>query len=100
MCAADSSLRLRNDGRGHPCPFPRMSYFLLILSGVIIGLIVAVPIGPVNLICIRRTLAFGPLNGFMSGLGASVGDTVFAIVTGFSLTVIAQLIRGFSSWIE
>jgi putative LysE/RhtB family amino acid efflux pump len=77
-----------------------MDTLKLIISGVIIGLIVAVPIGPVNLICIRRTLAFGPLNGFMSGLGASVGDTVFAIVTGFSLTVIAQLIRGFSSWIE
>jgi threonine/homoserine/homoserine lactone efflux protein len=77
-----------------------MDTLKLIISGVIIGLIVAVPIGPVNLICIRRTLAFGPLNGFMSGLGASVGDTVFAIVTGFSLTVIAQLIRGYSSWIE
>ncbi|HEV2650235.1 MAG TPA: LysE family transporter [Rhizomicrobium sp.] len=77
-----------------------MDTLKLIISGVVIGLIVAVPIGPVNLICIRRTLAFGPLNGFMSGLGASVGDTVFAIVTGFSLTVIAQLIRGFSSWIE
>jgi threonine/homoserine/homoserine lactone efflux protein len=77
-----------------------MDILYLIGSGVIIGLIVAVPIGPVNLICIRRTLAFGPLNGFMSGLGASVGDTVFAIVTGFSLTVVAQLIKGFSSWIE
>ena len=77
-----------------------MDILYLIGSGVIIGLIVAVPIGPVNLICIRRTLAFGPLNGFMSGLGASVGDTIFAIVTGFSLTVVAQLIRGFSSWIE
>jgi threonine/homoserine/homoserine lactone efflux protein len=77
-----------------------MDTLKLIISGIVIGLIVAVPIGPVNLICIRRTLAFGPLNGFMSGLGASVGDTVFAIVTGFSLTVIAQLIRGYSSWIE
>ncbi len=65
-----------------------------------IGLIVAVPIGPVNLICIRRTLAFGPLNGFVSGLGASVGDTVFAIVTGFGLTFIAQLIKGYSSYLE
>jgi threonine/homoserine/homoserine lactone efflux protein len=77
-----------------------MDILYLIISGVIIGLIVAVPIGPVNLICIRRTLAFGPLNGFMSGLGASVGDTIFAIVTGFSLTVVAQLIEGYSSWIE
>lgn len=77
-----------------------MDYFILIVSGVVIGLVVAVPIGPVNLICIRRTLAFGPVNGFVSGLGAAMGDTVFAIVTGFGLTVIAQLIRGYSSYLE
>jgi len=77
-----------------------MDYFILIVSGVVIGLVVAVPIGPVNLICIRRTLAFGPLNGFVSGLGAAIGDTVFAIVTGFGLTVIAQLIKGYSSLLE
>jgi threonine/homoserine/homoserine lactone efflux protein len=77
-----------------------MDYFILIVSGVVIGLAVAVPIGPVNLICIRRTLAFGPVNGFVSGLGAALGDTVFAIVTGFGLTVIAQLIRGYSSILE
>jgi threonine/homoserine/homoserine lactone efflux protein len=77
-----------------------MDYLILCFSGVVIGLIVAAPIGPVNLICIRRTLAFGPLNGFMSGLGAAVGDTVFAIVTAFGLTVVAQLIEGYSSYIE
>ena len=77
-----------------------MDYFYLIVSGVVIGLIVAVPIGPVNLICIRRTLAFGPVNGFVSGLGAAVGDTVFAIVTGFGLTAIAHLIKGYSHYLE
>jgi threonine/homoserine/homoserine lactone efflux protein len=77
-----------------------MDYLFLVVSGIVIGLIVAVPIGPVNLICIRRTLAFGPLNGFVSGLGAAVGDTVFAIVTGFGLTVVAQWIKGYASYIE
>jgi threonine/homoserine/homoserine lactone efflux protein len=77
-----------------------MDYVLLAFSGVLIGVFVAAPIGPVNLICIRRTLAFGPLNGFMSGLGAAVGDTVFAIVTSFGLTAVAQLIEGFASYIE
>jgi threonine/homoserine/homoserine lactone efflux protein len=77
-----------------------MDYFILIVSGVVIGLVLAVPIGPVNLICIRRTLAFGPVNGFVSGLGAALGDTIFAIVTGFGLTVIAQLIRGYASILE
>jgi threonine/homoserine/homoserine lactone efflux protein len=77
-----------------------MEYIVLSISGVIIGLIVAVPIGPVNLICIRRTLQFGPVNGFVSGLGAALGDGIFAIVTGFGLTAIAQLIKGFSTGLE
>lgn len=72
-----------------------IDYALLILSGLAIGVIVAAPIGPVNLICIRRTLAFGPLNGFLSGLGAAIGDSVFGVVTAFGLTAIAQLIKGF-----
>ncbi len=77
-----------------------MTIFYLVLSGVVMGLIAAVPIGPVNLICIRRTLAFGTLNGFVSGMGAALGDGVFAAVTGFSLTWIAQLIQGYSTIIE
>lgn len=77
-----------------------MNYLILIFSGVFIGLIAAVPIGPVNLICIRRTFAFGPLNGFVSGLGAALGDGVFAAVTGFGLTWVATLIEGYAVAIE
>ena len=74
-----------------------MYTLLLILGGIIIGLIAAAPIGPVNLICIRRTLAYGPVIGFLSGLGAALGDGVFACVTAFGLTAIAQLIEGYST---
>jgi threonine/homoserine/homoserine lactone efflux protein len=77
-----------------------MTYIYLILSGVVMGLIAAVPIGPVNLICIRRTFAFGPLNGFVSGLGAAMGDGIFAAIMGFGLTWIAQLIEGYATIIE
>jgi len=77
-----------------------MNYLLFILSGMVIGLIVALPIGPVNLICIRRTLALGPVNGFVSGLGAALGDGLFAIITGFGFTAVAQLINGYSVTLE
>jgi threonine/homoserine/homoserine lactone efflux protein len=77
-----------------------MHYLLLILSGVIMGLIAAVPIGPVNLICVRRTFAFGPVNGFVSGLGAALGDGVFAAITGLGLTWIADMIEGYATVIE
>ena len=77
-----------------------MTDLYLILSGVVMGLIAAVPIGPVNLICIRRSFAFGPLNGFVSGLGAALGDGLFAAIMGFGLTWIAQMIEGYATIIE
>ena len=73
-----------------------MYYLFLFSGGFIIGLVVAVPIGPVNLICIRRTLSYGTLSGFLSGLGGALGDGVFASVTAFGLTAISQLIEGYS----
>jgi threonine/homoserine/homoserine lactone efflux protein len=73
-----------------------MYYLFLFSGGFIIGLVVAVPIGPVNLICIRRTLSYGTLGGFLSGLGGALGDGVFASVTAFGLTAISQLIEGYS----
>jgi threonine/homoserine/homoserine lactone efflux protein len=78
----------------------RMKLIILLISGAIIGLIVAVPIGPVNLLCIRRTLALGSLNGFMSGLGAAAGDGCFAVVTAFGFTAVVQLINGFAGTLE
>jgi threonine/homoserine/homoserine lactone efflux protein len=74
-----------------------MYYLFLISGGIIIGLIVAAPIGPVNLICIRRTFSYGPINGFFAGLGAAFGDFLFAVVTAFGLTAITQLIEGYST---
>jgi threonine/homoserine/homoserine lactone efflux protein len=77
-----------------------MAEIVLFLTGVVIGLLVAAPIGPVNLICIRRTLAYGPLNGFFSGLGGAAGDGIFAIVAAFGLTAVAHLIEGFATPIK
>ena len=73
-----------------------MDYLLLVGGGFFIGMIVAAPIGPVNVICIRRTLAYGPINGFLSGLGAAIGDGVFAVIAAFGLTAAAQLIEGYT----
>ncbi|HWA30040.1 MAG TPA: hypothetical protein VG867_03025, partial [Rhizomicrobium sp.] len=77
-----------------------MNLVFLIVSGIVIGLIAAAPIGPVNLICIRRTLAFGPLNGFMAGLGAAFGDGLFAAVIGFGVTAVSHWIEGYSLYLQ
>jgi threonine/homoserine/homoserine lactone efflux protein len=73
-----------------------MNYLVIIFSGALVGYFAAIPIGPVNLICIRRTLHFGTFYGFVSGLGAAMGDGLFASITAFGFTALAQLIVGYS----
>ncbi len=77
-----------------------MPDWYLILNGVLIGIVVAAPIGPVNLICIRRTLAYGRTNGFVSGLGAAVGDALFAAVAAFGLTAASSLVVTFGDVLQ
>ncbi len=77
-----------------------MDILILILSGLLIGVAVAAPIGPVNLICIRRTLKYGMLNGFASGAGAAVGDGVFAIVAAFGVTAVISFVSAYSGWLQ
>jgi threonine/homoserine/homoserine lactone efflux protein len=77
-----------------------MDYVIIIASGFFIGLIAAIPIGPVNLLCVRRTLAYDPLHGFVSGLGAVLADLIYGSITAFGFTAIAQLIQGHSTILE
>lgn len=77
-----------------------MSSVLLLIPGVLIGFIVAAPIGPINLICIRRTLTFGSFIGFISGLGAAMADGIFAAIIGFGLTAIRHWIEGYSQLLQ
>jgi threonine/homoserine/homoserine lactone efflux protein len=62
----------------------------LFIKGLVIGLSLAVPVGPIALLCIRRTLTRGGLSGFASGLGAATADSVFACIAGFGLTFISN----------
>ena len=71
-----------------------------LLKGVLVGIIIAVPAGPVGVLCIRRTIFHGRLAGFMSGLGASCADAVFGIIAGFGLTVISDLLLDYQSWLR
>lgn len=64
----------------------------VLLKGAIIGFSLAAPIGPVGMMCIRRTLTHGHLRGFVSGLGAATADSVYAIVAAFGITLISNFI--------
>lgn len=61
-----------------------------LVRGLIIGFSVAAPVGPIGVLCIRRTLAQGRLTGFISGLGAATADATYSAIAAFGLAVIAD----------
>ncbi|MEQ9520032.1 MAG: LysE family transporter [Parvibaculum sp.] len=77
-----------------------MDFLSLVVSGLVVGIAVAAPIGPVNLICIRRALRFGMANGVASGAGAAVGDGVFAIIAAFGVTAAIAFVQTYSLWLQ
>jgi threonine/homoserine/homoserine lactone efflux protein len=73
---------------------------MFFLKGIGVGLVIAVPVGPVGVLCVRRTIFEGRLFGFVSGLGAASADTVFGIVAGFGLTVVSDWLLGWQGWLR
>lgn len=61
---------------------------LTFAKGVVVGLILAVPVGPAGMLCVRRTLIEGAIFGLVSGLGAACADAFFGAIAGFGLTFI------------
>lgn len=72
----------------------------LFLKGMIIGVTIAAPVGPIGILCIKRTLEQGKWMGFVSGLGAATADGVYGIIAGLGLTVIIHFLTGFSMWLQ
>ena len=70
------------------------------LKGILVGLVIAVPVGPVGIMCVRRTIFEGKLVGFVSGLGAATADAVFGIIAGFGITTIAHLLLDYQDWLR
>lgn len=66
----------------------------LFIQGIIIGLTIAVPVGPISLVCIHRTVAGGRLHGIFSGLGVATSDSFYAAVAFLGLTAVSGLIIG------
>ena len=64
----------------------------LLLSGLVIGFSIAAPVGPIDVLCIRRTLAEGRLHGLVSGLGVATADAVFGCIVAFGLAFISDLL--------
>ena len=77
-----------------------MIEFYYLVKGAIIGFIVAAPVGPVSLLCIRRSIAKGRLEGFATGLGATLGDLLYACVAAFGLSFIINFLEREAFWLR
>jgi len=72
---------------------------LLWLQGIVIGLSIAAPVGPIGILCMNRTMTQGRLYGFVSGLGAATADSLYGVVAALGFTVIMKPLMDYSSWI-
>lgn len=67
----------------------------LFFKGVFLGIAIAAPVGPIGLLCMRKTLNYGRFAGLFSGLGAAVADTIYGAIAAFGLTVISDFLLGY-----
>ncbi len=72
---------------------------LLFGKGLVLGLSIAAPVGPMALLCLRTTLAYGFAPGLMGGLGVAAGDAFYASIAAFGLQAAAVLLTGQSLWL-
>ncbi|MBI2001638.1 MAG: LysE family translocator [candidate division NC10 bacterium] len=72
----------------------------ILLKGVVIGFSIAAPVGPIGVLCIRRTLAEGRVSGLASGLGAATADGIYGCVAGFGLTFISHFLISQQGWLR
>lgn len=70
------------------------------LRGLVLGIVVAAPVGPVGLLCIKRTLQNGLLAGVVTGIGAATADAIFGAVAAFGVTAALGLLTGLEAEIR
>jgi len=68
-------------------------FLSLFIKGIVMGLAVSVPLGPIGVLIVQRTLNKNRYSGFFSGMGASISDTLYAILAGFGVSYILDFIK-------
>ncbi|MGH7044979.1 MAG: LysE family translocator [Stellaceae bacterium] len=70
---------------------------VLLVKGIVVGIVIAVPVGPVGVLCLRRTIFAGRLSGLVSGLGAATADALFGAIAAFGLTFVSSWLFGYEN---
>jgi threonine/homoserine/homoserine lactone efflux protein len=77
-----------------------MHILLIFIEALVISYFMSIPVGPVGVLCVRRTLEVGKLPGFIVGLGASFSDTFYASVIAFNIVYISSFISEYRIFIQ
>jgi threonine/homoserine/homoserine lactone efflux protein len=77
-----------------------MMDFILFIKSLLIGVTIAAPVGPVGILCIQRTLAYGRWTGFVSGLGAAAADALYGLVAVMGVSVVSVFLLDHQYWIQ
>jgi threonine/homoserine/homoserine lactone efflux protein len=64
----------------------------IFLKGLVVGFLVATPVGPIGLLCIQRTLSEGKMHGLVSGLGAATADAIYGLIAALGLTFVSNFL--------
>jgi threonine/homoserine/homoserine lactone efflux protein len=77
-----------------------MDASLFFLKGLLLGFSIAAPVGPIGLLRIQRTIAYGRRSGLVTGLGAATADGLYGAVAAFGLTAISGFLVGQQIWLR
>jgi threonine/homoserine/homoserine lactone efflux protein len=72
----------------------------IFFKGLVVGFLIATPVGPIGLLCIQRTLSEGKIHGLVSGLGAATADAIFGLIAALGLTFISNFLVEERLWLR
>ena len=75
-------------------------FLMLLIIGILTGFAVAAPIGPVGLLCLRRSISDGRLVGFVTGLGAALADSLLCSILAFGISAVSDFFAKHTATLE
>lgn len=73
---------------------------LFLIKGIALGFSIAAPVGPIGVLCIRRTLANGMATGFISGLGAATADALYGFIAVLGISAVSAFLLDHQSYLR
>ena len=70
-----------------------------LIKGIIVGLGASIPLGPIGVLCIQRTLSKGKWSGFATGMGASISDIIFSAIALLGLSFVNDFLTTYREWV-